>query len=904
MRSFGTDPLERRAAGAAFVTLAFVLGGHAVLETARDALFLRSLPPAQLPWVYLIIAVITLALTAFESTLARGARRLDLLSLFLFAAAVTTALLWALADFVSRGSIWILYVWTGVFGTLATIHFWLSVSSAFTVTQAKRIFGFVGAGALTGAIGGSALARVLVAFLATRHLVLLAACCMLVAGLTTQLLLRSSLRGLRSDAGGGAEHEPVRVRDALSVLRTEPYVRRVVLFVLLATVAITLADYLFKREVASAIAPAALGSFFATFYASLNVLGLIVQVLLVGWLLDRVGVPRTLAILPALLFGGGIWAALAGGLPAVLFLRGTNGSLKYSVHQTATEVLFVPLAGSERNRAKTVADILGHRIGQAVASLAILLGIFLVDGGRWVAWMIAATSLATMVLALRSRGPYLDVFRRRLAADARPGARRLPPLDRHALEVLFAALDSPREREVLASLDVFHEQGRIDLVPALILHHPSPRVVSRALLWFVEGGRRNFVSTALRVDTDDPDLRAALLRAIAAVEPDEAVLREALDDSSRRVRATAIVELTSLGAMPVTEARQRLAELTTLVPARRAVAAALGVRPCPGLSDLLAELARDDDLSVRAEAVHAIASSPDPSLFPVLLASLRERALRPIARRGFVAAGDAGLRFVLAALHDASLPLEVRLHVPRSISRFASSDAATLLWSRLVGEPDPGVRDKILRALSALARREGGLALDHEEVGHLIAAGLARAHRIVGWHRALARALADARRDTATAAVLRDLLEEELAHELEHVFRTLALRHPGEDFRSLQRGLASDDAVLRASCEELLSEVLPHEHRRALLALSRIDLASDALDPELPVSPLSSALGAMIDASSDAIAAIAASYACELGEAGLSERIAARIASTCSPEVRAVLEGASHRLDAREVASG
>jgi hypothetical protein len=55
-------PEERRGAGAAFVTLLGTLAGHTLLETARDALFLARLPPSQLPWAYLAIAVLAVAI--------------------------------------------------------------------------------------------------------------------------------------------------------------------------------------------------------------------------------------------------------------------------------------------------------------------------------------------------------------------------------------------------------------------------------------------------------------------------------------------------------------------------------------------------------------------------------------------------------------------------------------------------------------------------------------------------------------------------------------------------------------------------------------------------------------------------------------------------------------------------
>lgn len=917
MRLLFADPVERRAALAAFVTLGLVLAGHAVLETARDALFLRSLPAAQLPWVYLIIAALTFVVAGFESALARGVLRRDLLGVFLGASALVTASLWGAPDFVSVESIWLLYVWTGVFGTLATIHFWLSVSAAFTVTQAKRLFGFVGAGALAGALAGSTAARVVVSITQTRHLVLLAATCMAAGALSAHFLLRRALHRAGDGDDERATIEPARLCDALRVLRGDGYVRRVVFFVLLSTVAITLADYLFKREVADAIPPGRLGSFFATFYASLNVLALVVQLGLVGWLLDRVGVPRTLSILPVLLVAGGSWVVLGGGLAAVLFLRGTTGSLRHSLHRTATEVLFVPLLGQERDRAKTVADVLGHRMGQAAGSVLILLGLFFFDGGAWVAWGVAIFGLLTALVALGSRRPYLDVFRRRLGAH-RAAQPRLPPLDRHALEVLFSALDSPEEREVLASLELLREQGRVDLVPALILHHPSPRVVRRALACFVEAGRRDFVSTALRVETDDAELRAALLRAIAAVEPERAVLEEALEDGSRRVRATAVVELTSLGWMEAAEARRRLGELMHHGAARRAIAAALAARPCPALAPLLRELARDADLAVRAEAVHAMAVSGDRSLWPDLLAALRERALRPLARRGFVQGGEPALAFLLEALSDPRLPHAVRLHVPRSVGRFPPELAAPPLWSRLLTETDPAIRDKMLRALGSLAEKGGGLALDRNEMGRLVAAGLERCRTLVAWRDALAKGVdEDPRRDTAKGAVLRDLLDEELAHELEQVFRTLALQHPSEDFRSIERGLQSDDPVVRASCEELLSEVLPNDDRRALLRLVRRTGASPralrrARETDSGVHALGAtisfeaALGAMIDSRSEAIAAIAASHAAELGQRVLAPRIEARLATIGTPRVRAVLERALRKLlhPEREAAHG
>ena len=44
---------ERRDATVGFLMLLVMMAGHAALETARDGLFLTTLPATRLPWAYL-----------------------------------------------------------------------------------------------------------------------------------------------------------------------------------------------------------------------------------------------------------------------------------------------------------------------------------------------------------------------------------------------------------------------------------------------------------------------------------------------------------------------------------------------------------------------------------------------------------------------------------------------------------------------------------------------------------------------------------------------------------------------------------------------------------------------------------------------------------------------------------
>ena len=74
-RALGIRPSERGAVFAAFAFLTALLSSHALLETARDALFLTHLPAGQLPFMYLGVAALSLLLARAEVELFASAVR-------------------------------------------------------------------------------------------------------------------------------------------------------------------------------------------------------------------------------------------------------------------------------------------------------------------------------------------------------------------------------------------------------------------------------------------------------------------------------------------------------------------------------------------------------------------------------------------------------------------------------------------------------------------------------------------------------------------------------------------------------------------------------------------------------------------------------------------------------------
>ena len=288
-------PDERRQAYVASVLIGGIMAAHSLIETARDALFLARLPPAQLAWVYLAIAVVSLALFVLQEHGRQRSGRTGLAN-WLIAAAAIDVLLWSVVAQPGTWALYVLYTWTGVFASLVVVRFWTLLGDLFSISQAKRVFSLIGAGGVFGAILGSLLARTLTGYFDPRHLILASAVVAAGTALATRVLLPSPKVATAVDSRVKAFD----LRGPLQAIWLRPYLRRVAAIVLLSAVALTLADFLFKSAVAANVPPEQLGSFFASTYLVLNALSLAAQLFAVSWLIRHLSVNRVLSVLPAL----------------------------------------------------------------------------------------------------------------------------------------------------------------------------------------------------------------------------------------------------------------------------------------------------------------------------------------------------------------------------------------------------------------------------------------------------------------------------------------------------------------------------------------------------------------------------------------------------------------------------
>jgi AAA family ATP:ADP antiporter len=836
---------EDRLKRAAFVTLFCLLAGHALLETARDALFLTHVPAEQLPWMYLSIAAVVVLFALLRSRSYIGAdHRQELMALQILAA-IGTLGFWILLPGEARWLYYALYIWSGVIGGLLVVTFWLVLGDLFTITQGKRIYAAVGTGGAVGAIGGFGLASGLTAILAPEFLLLVSALAFALSILGPWKLLRTIDLDLlpepeRSPESGSSvlgARDLTSVGSSLTSILGHPYACRIALLVVVSSMTLTMGDYLFKSVLAETVPAESLPGWLARIYFAFNTVSLLILMFGVTRVIHRLTVHRTLAILPVLIIAAALGILAGGVLLPVLLLKSADGTLRYSLHKTAVELLYLPMPAEMRAKVKRAIDIVGQRSANALGALVILFALTMGTPTLIIAGSIFILAAIWIYLALDLRGAYLDVFREALAEKTIATRVAIPELDLASLETLIRTLNHSDDGHVLGALEILDAQGKVDLIPSLILYHPSSAVVIRTLDLFARSGRRDFTAFADRLlENDDPDVRAAVVRATWAVKPNRQQLEALLEAECSCVHISAVIGLW-VNQWIDPELAQEEVEETLRYPAyncRLALANAIKLRHLPAFRRTLEILVRDPAPEVRREALSAIRLSADDYYTPLLVQLLDDREIRDQVRTALNERGDTALLELSKVLAGENVAPGLLRHVPRAISRFQSVDAANILLQQLIADQGGDgesrgesrdrhsgmVRYKILRALGPLLSGPVGDQVDKSPLLLAVTRTIRRVMQNLHWQTWLEQGReTEPARQTCGSELLLQLLKDKERLALQRVFRMLFLIQPEENFRDIWTGLQSTSRRDRASSIELLDNILGPQLRVTVGAL-------------------------------------------------------------------------------------
>jgi ATP:ADP antiporter, AAA family len=109
-------------------------------------------------------------------------------------------------------------------------------------------------------------------------------------------------------------------------------------------------------------------SVFARIDLYTQVTTLVLQALVTGQLMKRLGVPVTLALLPAMVSFGFVGLALSASLAALIVLQAAFSAMQRAIVRPARETLFTVVSREDKYKSKAFIDTFVYRLGDVVGS--------------------------------------------------------------------------------------------------------------------------------------------------------------------------------------------------------------------------------------------------------------------------------------------------------------------------------------------------------------------------------------------------------------------------------------------------------------------------------------------------------------------------------------------------------
>jgi ATP:ADP antiporter, AAA family len=355
--------------------LFFLIAANNLIKIIRDTVFLSHHSVSELPYLYILVAVIAGALIPVYG---RYTANLPVSRLILATNAIVIAniiFFWFLLIFFDPGwSHYAFYIWSAIAGAISVAQVWTLTNEIFSAGEGKRLFGLIAAGGTVGgAAAGFATKWVLELSFDVNHLLWAVAAFFLAA---SGLILWAQRHLKREVHPRDLVLTSSRDRSANTLgtlLRGSRYIKTIALLILVSVIVSTLIDFELKVAAKEAYSSKqTLAVFFSSYYAWLSIATFFCQTVLTRPALSALGFIPSLYITPGVLLAGSVGIMTSPGLLIAAVTKMADISLRNSIHRSSMEIVFMALPDHVRKLVKTFLDVVFERLGDATAGFIIL----------------------------------------------------------------------------------------------------------------------------------------------------------------------------------------------------------------------------------------------------------------------------------------------------------------------------------------------------------------------------------------------------------------------------------------------------------------------------------------------------------------------------------------------------
>ncbi len=308
-------------------------------------------------------------------------------------------------------TVWSFYLFGDLFSTLMVATFFAFLNDSVTPEAAKRLYGLIVLGGVTGGFFGSMILAVWIRKVSASSwmwICLGLALVIIVVALAAGRLVSKNPPEYKvvSPEQVKAKKKSNLITEAGKLVFASKYLLSIVAIVGLYEIVSTTIDFQWTSTILNYLDGPAIGVQFSRIYWISNSVAMFVQLFLTSYIMTRFGVKAALIFLPiAMIFGSLAFLAFPI-LWVGSFLNTADSGFAYSINQSARETLYTITTREEKYKAKAFIDMFIQRFAKALA-VGISLGvaaIFVTFGARrWLSLFNIAV-IILWVIAVRYAG--------------------------------------------------------------------------------------------------------------------------------------------------------------------------------------------------------------------------------------------------------------------------------------------------------------------------------------------------------------------------------------------------------------------------------------------------------------------------------------------------------------------
>ena len=823
-----------------------------IVKPIVNALFINRFGVESLPHAYVILGVVAVIGSLLYSM---ALDKLKLITVILRTLVFSAVALIVFGVLLLKGItvgwvIYLFYIWTSIFAVLAASQFWILANIVFNVREAKRIFSFIGIGAISGGIVGGYLTSILLPITGAKPLLFIAALFLIICIPINQTVWRES----------AAKYGKFKRTKRMSFFSDNPLksiIKSKLLTYLAAILGMSvlvakLIDFQFSDIAAKNIPdPDELAQFFAFWLSNLNLVSLFVQLLITRWIVGKYGVGTSLLVLPIGVALGAIVTFAFPELWAVILLKSVDGSLKQSVNKSGVELLSLPIPFEIKNKTKTYIDVVVDSIATGIAGFIL---IFIINGLELGSEVVSAVIFVLVGiwiwLVIKVRKEYIKSFQLLTFGKIVDKSESKEVKPNSVLDSLEKIVNSGKESQIIYLLDQVNQLKDTNYLKFLLplISHKNAVIVSKALhnlrfskqslipeltileliksehqeiriaafMYLLKHGKEEKIKLIeVYSNTDDPYLSLSALLAFVKISQSSFTLRSREFIRKKIAEKELMLELNNDSKLQeflqieILKIRSELGEIEDL----KAIQTAL-----KNSNDLIVE-----------EAIKAAASTLNSLFIKNLIELLADKKYRKevkfaLYNFGLPMIAELGLRVANNEIHTESLKF-----IPSVLELFNSQKAVAELFV-LLDHNDLAVRLEAIRSLNKvqinfpelnIKRRDVVEKINAESKIYLQTLNMMHTQLLVGFKKnEIAQSqnseLAEARRS------LMILLESRMESHLERIFGLLGLSYPPEEMNKAYEAIQGEETDMRINAIEYLDNLLDGDLKRILIPIVEV----------------------------------------------------------------------------------